>query len=110
MKQLNFAILGAGSIAWTMARTIARMPHVHAYAIGSRTLEKAQAFAAEHGFEKAYGSYVKATFLFPYDKSNLVHILKENAQDVTMEYLEEGTYVTALCGKKEISMFQEYMC
>lgn len=57
MKQLNFAILGAGSIAGTMARTIARMPHVHAYAIGSRTLEKAQAFAAEHGFEKAYGSY-----------------------------------------------------
>ncbi len=60
--------------------------------------------------KKVYGEYVKATFLFPYDKSNLVHVLKENAQDVTMEYLPEGTCVTALCGKKEISMFQEYMC
>lgn len=60
--------------------------------------------------QKVYGEYVKASFLFPYDKSNLVHVLKENAQDVTMEYLAEGTYVTALCGKKEISKFQEYMC
>lgn len=60
--------------------------------------------------QKVYGEYVKASFLFPYDKSNLVHVLKENAQDVTMEYLTEGTYVTALCGKKEISKFQEYMC
>lgn len=60
--------------------------------------------------KKVYGEYVQATFLFPYDKSNLVHVLKENAQDVTMEYLPEGTKVTACCGKKEISKFQEYMC
>ena len=60
--------------------------------------------------QKVYGEYVHANFLFPYDKSNLVHVLKENAQDVTMEYLAEGTYVTALCGKKEISKFQEYLC
>jgi GTP-binding protein HflX len=60
--------------------------------------------------QKVYGEYVQATFLFPYDKSNLVHVLKENAQDVTMEYLPEGTRVTALCGKKEISKFVEYMC
>ena len=60
--------------------------------------------------KKVYGEYVQVTFLFPYDKSNLVHILKENAQNVTMEYLPEGTKVTALCGKKEISKFQEYMC
>ena len=52
--------------------------------------------------QKVYGEYVQVTFLFPYDKSNLVHVLKENAQDVTMEYLPEGTRVTALCGKKEI--------
>ena len=60
--------------------------------------------------KKVYGEYVQVTFLFPYDKSNLVHVLKENAQNVTMEYLPEGTKVTALCGKKEISKFQEYMC
>ena len=60
--------------------------------------------------QKVYGEYVQATFLFPYDKSNLVHVLKENAQDVTMEYLPEGTRVTALCDKKEISKFVEYMC
>lgn len=60
--------------------------------------------------QKVYGEYEKAIFLFPYDKSNLVHILKENAQEVTMEYLPEGTRVTALCGKKELSRFEEYRC
>ena len=64
----------------------------------------------EFVLQKVYGEYIKAAFLFPYDKSNLVHVLKENSQDVTMEYLAEGTYVTALCGKKEISKFLEYMC
>ena len=65
---------------------------------------------AEFVLQKVYGEYVRVNFMFPYDKSNLVHVLKENAQDVTMEYLAEGTYVTALCGKKEISKFQEYLC
>lgn len=58
--------------------------------------------------QKVYEEYKKATFLFPYDKSNLVHYLKENAQEVTLEYLPEGTKVTALCGQKELSKFEQY--
>lgn len=54
----NFAILGAGGIAEVMAQTLARMrEEVHAYAVASRSLEKAEQFARDHGFEKAYGSY-----------------------------------------------------
>lgn len=60
--------------------------------------------------QKVYGEYEKTVFLFPYDKSNLVHYLKENAQDVELEYLPEGTKVTALCGMKEIAKFKEYIC
>lgn len=60
--------------------------------------------------QRVYGEYERVTFLFPYDKSNLVHYLKENAQEVTMEYLPEGTRVTALCGKKELYKFEEYRC
>lgn len=54
---MKIGILGAGNIARTMAITINGMTDMTSYAIASRDLEKAQAFAKEFGFEKAYGSY-----------------------------------------------------
>lgn len=54
---MNVGILGAGGIAHTMAYTISKMSDVTVTAVGSRTLEKAQAFADEFGISKAYGSY-----------------------------------------------------
>lgn len=59
--------------------------------------------------QKVYEEYKKAFFLFPYDKSHLVHYLKENAQDVEMEYLEEGTKVRALCSNKELAKLAQYL-
>ena len=57
----NVAILGCGSIAHTMARTLKGMrdagESVCLYAAASRDLARAEAFAREEGFEKAYGSY-----------------------------------------------------
>lgn len=54
---MKIGILGAGGIAGVLARTMSQMEEVQRYAIASRTLEKAQDFAAKYGFEKAYGSY-----------------------------------------------------
>ena len=54
---MNIGILGAGGIARIMAQTINRMDGVTLYAVGSRSYEKAQAYAAEFGIRKAYGSY-----------------------------------------------------
>lgn len=54
---MKMAIMGAGSIAIKMANTINGMADVEAYAIGARDLERAQAFARNYGFKKAYGSY-----------------------------------------------------
>ena len=54
---MNLAILGAGRIACTMARTINGMEDVNLYAVASRSLERAEDFANEYGVEKAYGSY-----------------------------------------------------
>lgn len=54
---MKMGILGAGRIAVTMAQTIAQMPDVTSWAVGARSLERAQKFAEEYGFEKAYGSY-----------------------------------------------------
>lgn len=54
---MKLAILGAGGIAVQMAKTVAGMDNVEAYAVAARELSRAQAFAQEHGFTKAYGSY-----------------------------------------------------
>ena len=58
MKQINMAILGAGNIARQMAVAVNGLQNqVRAYAVASRSLEKAEAFAREWHFQKAYGSY-----------------------------------------------------
>ena len=54
---MKISILGAGNIAGTLAETMRQMEEVDCYAVASRSLEKAEAFAKEHGFQKAYGSY-----------------------------------------------------
>lgn len=54
---MKFAILGPGGIARKMATAAKALPEVELYAVGSRTYERAKAFAEEWGFEKAYGSY-----------------------------------------------------
>lgn len=57
MKTYKIGIIGCGHIARKMAFTLGRMEGVRCYAVASRNLEKAQAFAAEWQFEKSYGSY-----------------------------------------------------
>lgn len=58
---MRVAILGAGEIAKMMARTLRGMKaggeDVELYAVGSRSRDKADAFAHEEGFLKAFGSY-----------------------------------------------------
>lgn len=54
---MKIGILGAGSIAGTLAETMNKMPEVDCYGVASRDLEKAKAFAKEHGFAHAFGSY-----------------------------------------------------
>lgn len=53
---MKMAVVGAGAIAVKMSNTIAGLDNVEAYAISDLSLERAQAFAKEHNFTKAYGS------------------------------------------------------
>ena len=61
MKIYHIAILGAGSIAHAMAKTLRGMKEqgrpVELWAIAARELGRAQQFASEEGFLHAYGSY-----------------------------------------------------
>ena len=53
---MKIGILGAGHIAIKMAQTLKDKPEWRC-AVGSRSLDKARAFADEWGFKRAYGSY-----------------------------------------------------
>lgn len=54
---MKIGILGAGGIARTMAYTVRNTKNAELAAIGSRSIGKAEIFAAEFGVPKAYGSY-----------------------------------------------------
>lgn len=54
---IRVGIMGAGRIAITMAKTLNGMENARAYAVASRSREKAEEFAKENGIAKAYGSY-----------------------------------------------------
>lgn len=54
---MKIGILGAGSIAKVMAKTLNQMEEVCCYAVAARDYERAKAFKEEFGFRKAYGSY-----------------------------------------------------
>jgi len=56
-KTYNWAILGCGKIAQKFANDLKVLPNARLYAAASRSPGKAQTFATEFGFEKAYGSY-----------------------------------------------------
>ncbi|KQW48639.1 oxidoreductase [Nocardioides sp. Root1257] len=59
--EIRWGILATGKIAQTFARDLALVPDARLVAVGSRRLESAQSFAAEHGADgsgtAAYGSY-----------------------------------------------------
>lgn len=57
MKQIKWGIIGPGNIARRFAQGLRAVEGAVPYAIGSRNLDRAEEFAREHGFEKAYGSY-----------------------------------------------------
>lgn len=59
MEKFRVGIIGAGHIAEKAATTLAEMEDMTCLAIGSRSLEKAKAFAERFGVERAYGSYAE---------------------------------------------------
>ena len=56
-KDFNVGIVGAGWIAEKAAITLNGLEGFRPFAIGSRSLDKAKAFADKWGIERAYGSY-----------------------------------------------------
>ena len=97
---MKTAILGAGNIAKSMAAALRglqkRGENVEPYAVGARELSRAEAFAREQGFEKAYGSYEE---LVSDPKIDLVYVATPHSMhcEHTRLALEHGKNV--LCEK-----------
>lgn len=56
---MKVGIIATGHIAEKAATTLAAIDSMECLAVGSRTLEKAQAFATRFGIPRAYGSYAE---------------------------------------------------
>ncbi|WP_349667591.1 Gfo/Idh/MocA family oxidoreductase [Lacrimispora sp.] len=54
---MKVGIMGTGRIASVLAETMVQMPEICLYGAASRSLEKAEDFAARFSIKKAYGSY-----------------------------------------------------
>ena len=85
--KLRVGIIGAGWIAEKAAITLGGLTDCECYAIASRTLEKAEAFARKWNVTKAYGSY---TELINDPDTDLIYVATPHSHhfDVTKEALE----------------------
>lgn len=95
MKKLNWAILGPGLIANDFAKALLEV-NGSIYAVGSRTLEKAEEFAKKYSVEKAYGNYDE---MLADEHIDVVYISTPhcNHYEYIMKSLEQGKHV--LCEK-----------
>lgn len=117
-KALNWAVLGCGNIARQYSNALKNTEDAVLYACGSRDLKKAEDFAKEFGFQKAYGSYeevyadanVDAVYIatpHPFHKEMTIaalksgkHVLCEKPATMNAKELEE-----VLAVAKESGMF-----
>lgn len=58
-EQIQWGILGPGKIASSFAKDLAMVSDARLAAVASRDLANAEAFAAEYGADRAYGSYAE---------------------------------------------------
>ena len=88
-QDFKVGIVGAGWIAAKAAETLNGLDGFRPYAIGSRSLEKAQDFADKWGIERAYGSYAE---VIDDPEVDLVYVATPHSHhfDITKEALEKG--------------------
>lgn len=86
---MRVGIVGAGWIAEKAAITLNGMADCEAYAVGSRSMEKAEGFARKWGIARAYGSY---TEVINDPQVDLIYVATPHSHhyDVTREAIMAG--------------------
>ena len=92
----KIGIMGTGSMAASMAKTIKSTKGVTNYAVGSRDINKAQVFAKENGVKKAYGSYEE---LVNDPKINLIYVATPHSEHFANVKLAISAGKPVLCEK-----------
>lgn len=95
MDKINWAILGPGTIAGDFAKAISEV-NGSIYAVGARSLEKAEKFSSNYNVQKIYGNYNE---MLKDDKIDVVYISTphSNHYEYIMESLKNNKHV--LCEK-----------
>ncbi|MGY6500946.1 MAG: Gfo/Idh/MocA family protein [Acidimicrobiales bacterium] len=90
--RLRWGLAGPGAIAGEMAAALATLDDAVAVAVGSRSLDRAERFASEHGIERAHGSYEE---LFADDAVDIIYVATPHSShaDLTIEALRAGRHV-----------------
>lgn len=88
----RWGIAGTGGIADSFTRDLALVPGAEVAAVGSRTLDRAAAFAATHGIGRAHGSYEE---LAADDEVDVVYVAGPHTthRDLTLQFLAAGRHV-----------------
>ena len=88
----RWGILGTGRIAGTFAADLRHVPGAELAAVGSRTPDRAKAFAAEHDAARAHGSWAE---LAADPDVDVIYVATPHAShhDATMACLEAGRSV-----------------
>ncbi|KFI05423.1 Gfo/Idh/MocA family protein [Massilia sp. BSC265] len=93
---VRWGILGTGGIARAFALGLKHAPGAVLAAVGSRTLDNAQAFARELGIEKAYASYEE---LARADGVDIIYIATPHPMHAANSLLALGGGKAVLCEK-----------
>lgn len=95
MDKINWAILGPGTIAEDFAKAISEV-NGSIYAVGARSLEKAEKFSSNYNVKKVYGNYDE---MLKDDEIDVVYISTphSNHYEYIMESLKNNKHV--LCEK-----------
>ena len=109
MTPTRWGIAGPGDIAGLVAGDFPFVPDAELAAVGSRSLERARAFADEHGIARAHGSYRE---LIADPEIDVVYIATPNAQHHAIALaalragkpvLVEKSFTATLAGAREVA-------
>ena len=95
-QKIRWGLVGLGSISRKFATGLGATPHAEIYAVASRTQDKADAFGAEFGASRSYGSY-EALAADPHVDVVYIGTPHNYHMPNTLMYLNAGKHV--LCEK-----------
>ena len=108
-QDVAWGIVGPGRIAAKVVRDFGHVPGARAVGVASRSAERAEAFAAEHGLERAYGSYASIIadpdidVLYVATPHPQHHAVALAAIEAGKSLLVEKTFTATVAGAQEIA-------